>query len=98
VNTLTPECRTLRARVAALAKHAKYDPSPHCAAMREALWRKYCNQIDPKQLLDDQERHRRARAAMKADLARRALQAAKSRAASADNRLLDGLINGSVGG
>src|SRR5664280_1891582 len=39
-------------------------------------------------------RHRRARAAMKADLARRALQAAKSRAASADNRLLDGLING----
>ena len=93
---LSPEQRTLRARVAAFAKHAKHDPAVDCATAREALWNRYRGQVDPANTLAPGERDRRARAAMKADLARRAFAAAGARRMAreqqADSELVDSLL------
>ena len=93
---LSQEQRTLRARVAAFAKHAKHDPAIDCATAREALWNKYRARVDPEHSLDPSERDRRARAAMHADLSRRALAAAKQRRQEreqhADTALVDSLL------
>lgn len=92
MSTLTPELRTIRARVAAFAKHSKHDPAVDCAKAREALWAKYRAQVDPEGTLDPVERDRRVRAALRADLARRALASAKARQAAQDVRLADALL------
>jgi hypothetical protein len=60
--------------------------------MRQALWRKYEQQVDPDETLDPDDRHRRAKAAMRADLLRRAYQSAKARAQRPDDALADALM------
>lgn len=92
MSTLSPEQRTLRARVAAFAKHAKHDPADDCAKARAALWGRYERRVDPTGDLPEEERHRRARSAMRADLARRALMATKAREQQADGAIADALL------
>lgn len=76
---LTPEERSARARVAAYAMHAQHDPHEITAAATAAVWAKYRQQADPDHMLDPDERDRRARYLMRADLERRRLDGMKAR-------------------
>ena len=76
---LTPEERTLRARIAAHALHAKHDSSQLAATARAGLLAKFEAQVDPDGTLPPKERHRRAEHLRKAHYARLALQSARSR-------------------
>jgi hypothetical protein len=83
--------RSLRAKAAAHAMHAQYDPHQTTAAAHAALWRKYEAQANPDERLDPEERRRRARHLMHADLARSRLaklkQQREAREAAADAML-----------
>lgn len=85
---MTPEERTLRARLAALEMHAK--GRTNTAPAREAMWRRFLDQVDPERVLPEEERNRRAeqarrahctRMAMKSVTARRKAREARERAA-----------------
>jgi hypothetical protein len=76
---LTPEERRLRAQVAAHAQHAQHDPHETTVAARAALRRKYAQQVDPAGTLRPEERDRRVRSAMRADLVRLQFEATKAR-------------------
>jgi hypothetical protein len=67
---MTPFERSLRASAAAHAKHARHDPYESTKAAMAGTWAKYEKQADPDGLLDPNERRRRARHLLKADLAR----------------------------
>lgn len=68
------ECEALmlseRARASAHAKHAHVDPREATAAARAARWEKYQRQADPERALAPDERERRARHLLRADMAR----------------------------
>jgi hypothetical protein len=80
---LTPQQRSLRAKLAAHEKWASTDPVVGTAAARAAgpgsldYW---LNKVDPDHLLDDAERARRAESAKKAHYARLAFRSAQARA------------------
>ncbi len=78
--SLTPEQRTLRARLAAHALHAKVsDPVAHTAPARRASLDRFELQVDPDGVLDPAERARRAGHARKAHMYRLALKSAQVR-------------------
>lgn len=72
---MSPQEQSLRASAAAHAKHARYDPHESTKAATAATWARYEKQVDPHGELDADERRRRARHAMKSDLARGRLAA-----------------------
>lgn len=80
--SLSPEERTLRARMAAHTLHSKYDGREITASARAAgpgsddYW---LEQVDPDQELDPKERARRASHAKRAHYQRLALKSAISR-------------------
>lgn len=76
---MTPEERSLRARIAAHAKHAKYDPVESTAPARAAFMQRFDKEADPDGTLDPTERERRAAHLRKAYFARLALASAKAR-------------------
>lgn len=76
---LTPEQRTLRARVAAHTMHAKNDPKATTAAAREAFLSRFEREVDPDEVLDPDERARRAEHARSAHFARLALASSRAR-------------------
>ena len=79
---LTPEQRSLRARIANDLRWSRIpvaERSAHTQAARDALWRKYERQVDPDGKLDPAERARLARQARRADLARASLISARNR-------------------
>jgi hypothetical protein len=67
---VTPEEQRERARAAAHAKHSHTDPREATAAARAARWANYLRQADPESTLAPDERERRARHLLRADLAR----------------------------
>lgn len=76
---LTPEERSLRARVAAHAMHAKNDAKATTAAARDTFLSSFERQVDPDGVLAPEERARRAEHARKAHFASLALKSAKAR-------------------
>lgn len=79
---LTPEQRSLRARIAAHSKWAATDPIAGTESARasspgtDTYW---LQQVDPNHLLSEQERYRRATSAKRAHFARLALASSKAR-------------------
>lgn len=76
---MTPDERSLaqslRASAAAHAMHARHDPHQTTKAANAALWSKYEALADPANQLGPEERRRRARHLMSADLQRGRLAA-----------------------
>jgi len=79
-DSLTPEQRTLRARMAAHAMHAMHDSRETTAHARSARWERYLAQVDPDGVLPEAERIRRAEHARQADMLRLSLASASARA------------------
>lgn len=77
--SLTPEQRSLRARIAAHAMHSKHDSRDTSAAGRAAFLARFEAEVDPEGVLPAAERTRRAEHARKAYFARLALKSAKAR-------------------
>ena len=67
---MTPLGRSLRAQVAAHEKLARHDPHEATKAATAAVWAKYERLADPTSQLEPDERRRRARHLIQADLAR----------------------------
>ena len=76
---MTPAERSLRARLAAHAMHAKHDSRETTRAAREAFMATFERQADPEGVLAPEERRRRAEHLRKAHYARLALAAATAR-------------------
>lgn len=78
--SLTPEQRTLRARMAAHALHARItDPSAATAPARSAFLGKFESEVDPEGVLPPDERARMAAHARKSYFLGLALKSAKAR-------------------
>lgn len=76
---LTPEERSLRAKLAAHALHSRCDSKDLTAKARETFLARFEAEVDPEGILSPEERRRRAEHARKAYFARIALKSAKSR-------------------
>jgi len=76
---VTPQERTLRARLGAYSRLAREDAHEMTAPARRSWATKWEQQVDPSGVLAPEERARRARAAMRAHMARLALASAKAR-------------------
>lgn len=77
---LTPEQRTLRARVAAHSLHAQVkDPTAHTAPARRAFLDRFDRMVDPDGVLPPAERARRAESARKAYFVALALKSSRAR-------------------
>jgi hypothetical protein len=78
---VSPAERSLHARMAAYAMHARHDSRQTSAPGRAAFLARFERQVDPDGHLDPQERARRAELARRAYFARLSLAAAKARRA-----------------
>jgi hypothetical protein len=78
---LSPEQRSLRARIGAFAQKAQHDPRETTARAREAFLARFLNAVDPDGLLSTEERQRRAEYARRAHMARLALASSRARSA-----------------
>lgn len=76
---LTPNERTLRARLAAHALHAAVDSKQHTEPARRAFMARFEDVADPDRTLPPAERARRAEHAKKAYFTRLALKSAQAR-------------------
>jgi hypothetical protein len=76
---LSAEERTLRGRIAAYTQHAKHDTRETTKAARAAFVLRFVDQVDPDRVLPEDERLRRARAAMQAHMSRLALASVRAR-------------------
>ena len=79
--SLGPEQRSLRARLAAHSKWAGTDPVEGTRAAREAFLSSFEKQVDPDGTLDPDERARRADHARKAHFLKLAFLSARARRA-----------------
>jgi hypothetical protein len=77
--SLSPAERSLRARLAAHAMHAKHDPRQTTANGRAAFQARFEREVDPDGTLGPEERRRRAEHARSAYFARIQLASAKAR-------------------
>ena len=83
--SLTPEQRTLRARLAAYSKWAQTsDRSAATAAARAGQEGRWERQVDPQGLLDPQERARLAESAKKAYFVQLAYKSSRARSRAKD--------------
>ena len=76
---LTPEQRSLRARLAAHSLHAKVDSVAHTAPAREAFLARFEAEVDPEGVLPEHERKRRAEHARTAYFTKLALASSRAR-------------------
>jgi hypothetical protein len=76
---LSPAERSLRARLAAHAMHARHDALETTTAARAAFLARFEAEVDPDGLLSPEERRRRAEHARSAYFTRLALASAKAR-------------------
>lgn len=77
---LTPEQRTLRAKLAAHARWAKEgDRTAATAPARRALHDRIASEVDPDNSLDPMERARRVDSAVRAHMLRLSLKSSKAR-------------------
>lgn len=77
--SLTPNERTMRARLAAHVLHASVDSREHTEPARRAFMARFEDQVDPDRVLSAAERARRAEHAKKAYFTRLALKSAQAR-------------------
>ena len=77
---LTPEQRSLRARLAAHTLHSRVDSKAHTEPARKAFLERFELQVDPDRQLPEAERRRRADSAKKAYFTALAYRSAKARA------------------
>jgi len=87
--TLTPEQRTMRARIAALARWSKEDPAPAVKRAQDGLLARFEREVDPDNQLPPKERRRRAEAARRLHMTRLAFASSKSRRARRSDPLPD---------
>lgn len=76
---LTPEQRSLRARLGGLATASRHDSKKLTAPAREAFEKRFLDQVDPDRALPEAERLRRAAAARKLYFADLAFRSARAR-------------------
>ncbi len=76
---MTPEERSLRARIAAYSLHAQRDSRELTKPALKAFLDRFEKQVDPNGALPVEERRRRAEAAKKAYMSALALKSAKAR-------------------
>lgn len=76
---MSPSQRTLRARLAAYAMHARHDGRQITANARKAFVERFEREVDPDGALPVAERRRRAEHAMRAHMTRLALRSAQAR-------------------
>jgi hypothetical protein len=76
---LTPAQRSLRARLAAHAKHAKYDSREQTEAARKGFADRFINEVDPDRVLPEKERLRRAEHKMREHMTRLSLMSSQAR-------------------
>jgi hypothetical protein len=81
---MTPEQRSMRARVAAHTRWSQHDPVSGTAAARRALNDQFERMVDPDHELPTDERSRRAASARKAYFARLALASSRARRSRAE--------------
>jgi len=82
--SLSPETRSMRARLAAHAMHAKHDSKRVSQPARDARWQKYIDQVRTATPgLSDEEVLRRAEHLRKAEMCRLALASSRARARNA---------------
>jgi hypothetical protein len=84
--SLSPAERSLRARLAAYAMHARHDARRTSANGRAAFLARFEREVDPDGRLDPEERARRAEQARRVYFARLSLAAAKARRAKRPRR------------
>lgn len=80
---LTPEQRSQRARLAALTRWSKEDPSANASRGQAGLMARFERQVDPNNELAPAERQRRAEAARKAHMLSLAFKSSKARSKGA---------------
>jgi hypothetical protein len=78
-NTLTPEQRSLRARIAANARWKGEDPRPTAKRGQRGLLARFESEVDPEGILPEAERTRRAEAARREHMTRLAYKSSKAR-------------------
>ncbi len=78
-SSLTPSERTLRARMAAHASHARHDPKERTQPARDKFDERFLDEVDPDRQLPEAERNRRATHARKSYFTGLALKSAKAR-------------------
>jgi hypothetical protein len=83
-SNLTPEQRSMRARLAAQSRWAKEDPTPTVTKARAAFMARFENDVDPDRVLNEAERQRRAESARKAYFTRLALKSSQARRRGSD--------------
>ena len=76
---LSPNERSLRARIGAHAQHAKHDARETTSKARQAFASRFEQQVDPDNTLDPAERAKRADHALKAHMTGLALRSAQAR-------------------
>ena len=76
---LTPEQRSMRARLAAYSLHAQRDPRETTRPARDAFLARFERQVDPDGTLSLAERQRRAEAARRAHMTALALRSSIAR-------------------
>jgi hypothetical protein len=76
---LTPEQRSIRASIAAHSRWSGEDPKVAMKKPRAGFEARFERQVDPDRLLSAAERKRRAKAAMRAHMARLALASSRAR-------------------
>lgn len=80
MNEMTPEQRSLRAKIATYTSWANTaDRAARTAAARKAANDRFANQLDPDGVLPPDERARRAESASRAHFSRIAMLSAKAR-------------------
>lgn len=77
--SLTPRERSLRARVAAFAKHAAHDPRPTVEKAARAFRDSFLEKVDPQGVLPEEERRRRAEMAFRQHMASLSYKSARAR-------------------
>lgn len=77
--SLSPEQRSLRARMAAHAMHSQHDTRQTSANGRATFMRRFEDEVDPNRELPEAERQRRAEQARKAYFQRLAFQSSRAR-------------------
>jgi len=87
---MSPAERSLRARLAAYAMHARHDSRETSAPGRAAFLARFESQVDPDGRLDPVERRRRAEHARREYFARLAVASVQARRARQGNRSMDG--------
>lgn len=79
MESLTPEERSMRARIAAHSLHAQHDSREITAPARQAFMDSFERNVDPEGVLDPAERRRRAEHARKAHFTAMALKSSEVR-------------------